>query len=314
MKNATIITICVLFLAGAALADWDRSQPSKYFQLPDLELTGLDVKVGETIEPGANEPITTILADDFPCYQRGLITDIHIWGSWKKDILPLVEDDIAGSTTLVYDPGAIRFKLGIWSDVPAILDDLGNVLEHSHPKDPLWSGEFGPDPNLTPFVVIPWKEDILEGWYNPVNGEYIPSAGGAMSPGDTICWQYNFFIDEALAFEQEGPTADGKPTIYWLSVDVIDIFGIEEIAEFGWKTSLDHWNDDAAWQDQAPIWVDDGTGGGFWAPRPWNELLYPDAHEFQGKSIDMAFAITPEPATMTLLAIGGVCVLRRRRK
>ena len=183
MKNTTVIAICVLFLAGAALADWDRSQPSKYFQLPDLEPTGMDVKVGETIEPGANEPITTILADDFPCYQRGLITDIHIWGSWKKDILPLVEDNIAGTTTLVPDPGAIAFTLGIWSDVPKTIDDQTGLIIPSHPGQMLRSWDFGPGM----FSVRPYKEDIIEGWYNPVNGEYIPSFGGAMSPGDTIC-------------------------------------------------------------------------------------------------------------------------------
>lgn len=312
MKNATVIAICVLISAGAALADWDEGDPNKYVQLPDLTQMGLDVKVGETLL-GPGEAIKTVLADDFPCYQRGLITDIHIWGSWLFDELPWVDDGTTGG--MVPDPGAIRFKLGIWADVPEVLEPGTNeVLEHSHPDTdmaPLWTGKFGPG-TLNNFSVRRYNEEnIMEGWYDPYTGEHIPS----FVPADTVCWQYNFLINESEAFMQEGLSADGKPTVYWLSVDV-DVLGIAgQSAQFGWKTSQEHWNDDATWQEN--YWVIDPgmPEGGFWVPAgPWNELRYPFGHPFETESIDLAFAITPEPATMTLLAIGGLVVLRRRRK
>ena len=69
---------------------------------------------------------------------------------------------------------------------------------------------------------------------------------------------------------------------------------------FGWKTSPIHWNDDAVFQD-----VD------YWAiPRPgdWRELVV------DGFSRDMAFVITPEPATIALLGFGAVGLLARRRR
>jgi hypothetical protein len=62
---------------------------------------------------------------------------------------------------------------------------------------------------------------------------------------------------------------------------------------------MDHWNDDA-------VWADSGQG-------PWNELRYPYGHPFEGESIDLAFAITPEPATIVLLGLGGVFIRRRKK-
>ena len=70
--------------------------------------------------------------------------------------------------------------------------------------------------------------------------------------------------------------------------------------EFGWKTSLDHWNDDATY-----YYTIDGID-----PPYWNELIDP----VQGVSLDMAFVITtiPEPSTIVLLMIGtGALFIRR---
>jgi len=78
MKRLTLISLCVLFVSGTALADWDPADPAKWVQLPDLSPTGIDVY--------ATNP--KVLADDFLCTQTGLITDIHIWGSWLGDYLP----------------------------------------------------------------------------------------------------------------------------------------------------------------------------------------------------------------------------------
>ncbi|MBN1766812.1 MAG: hypothetical protein JW860_16280 [Sedimentisphaerales bacterium] len=48
----------------------------------------------------------------------------------------------------------------------------------------------------------------------------------------------------------------------------------------GWKTSLDHWNDDAVWNDGMVL--------------DWYELRYPPGHPYMGQSIDLAFVITGE--------------------
>ena len=77
--------------------------------------------------------------------------------------------------------------------------------------------------------------------------------------------------------------------IYWLAISVETA---DAAYEFGWKTSNDHWNDDA-------VYYQDG----------WQELIDPIVST---ESLDMAFVITPEPATLCLLALGGLCVMRRR--
>ena len=113
-----------------------------------------------------------------------------------------------------------------------------------------------------------WEEGINEGWFEPPFSYEFP--------GDHVCWQYNFFIDEAEAFWQEG-TVD-NPIVYWLDVQAIPE---DTQAWFGWKTSLDHWNDDAVW----------GTGEEPYQG-PWYELIYPDGHPMYSESIDLAFVIT----------------------
>ena len=59
--------------------DWKPGSPHKMHwpQLPDLGFTGIDVAATQVT-----------LADDFKCTATGPIHDIHIWGSFDKDILP----------------------------------------------------------------------------------------------------------------------------------------------------------------------------------------------------------------------------------
>lgn len=63
---------------------------------------------------------------------------------------------------------------------------------------------------------------------------------------------------------------------------------------------MQHFNDDAVFGDspnpEEP-------------PLEWNELRYPSQHPFAGQSIDLAFVITPEPATLLVLALGLLPVL-----
>ena len=127
----------------------------------------------------------------------------------------------------------------------------------------------------------------LEGWYDPAGDD-----GENYAHQDhRQVWQYNFdFPDNP--FYQQGTQTD--PIVYWLEVQAFVTTG----EYFGWKTSISHWNDDA-------VYDDDGD---------WEELWYPGDYPFDGDSIDLAFVITTEPATLGLLVLGGMALLRRHRK
>lgn len=268
MKRLLLVLLVVGVMTSSGWGDWNVGDPAKWVQLPDDTSLGMDVM--------ATSP--KVLADDFLCTTPEPITDIHLWGSWFQDILPTNENGIA-------DPGLVEFRLSIHGDIPA---DPAGGAPYSRPAVPsLWEMRFLPGT----FTVRPYLTGLLEGWYNPNTGEYVPE-------GDTVMWQYNFLIDEALAFQQEGTTSN--PIVYWLDVEAFPV-GVPGTAEplFGWKTSLQHWNDDAVWGDSP-----DG---------PWQELRYPSAHPLGGESIDLAFVITPEPVTAVLLGMGGLALLRKRR-
>lgn len=115
---------------------------------------------------------------------------------------------------------------------------------------------------------------------NTNTGEYIPD-------NHNFAWQINIpYIEDP--FLQEG-TPD-RPIIYWLDICVAVNGG-----EWGWKTSTEQWMDDA-------VWTDDGVN--------WYPIKHPETQE----SLDLAFVITPEPGTISLLVLGGIAVLLRRRR
>jgi hypothetical protein len=243
VKRLAVLAV-ILALALPAAADWDPSMSSKWVQFPDLDFTGIDV----------NATTPYILADDFLCTTTGPITDIHVWGSWYQDYLPAGE------------PGAVDFILSIHGDIPDSMSTTG----YSMPDTVLWwkrfSGAAGD------FTVQVWQSDLIEGWMDPP--EYYEPVG------DHVCWQYNFFIDEADAFVQQG--SPDQPMVYWLNVQAIPL----DEAYFGWKTSVDHWNDDAVFgYGEEPY------------PGPWDELVYPPGHEWYPQSIDLAFVITTTEQT-----------------
>jgi len=269
----------LFFLVGTAQADWspnhtDPRQSTNHKmhwpQMPDPN--GWDVSV---MTPNK-------LADDFLCTESGLITDVHFWASAEGDYgypYPDTGDGLVGITNDVLQPPdvQVRVHLSIHGDIPDP-DSTGPL--YSMPGEPLWQWDTF-DATVVP-VLIPG----LQGWYDPFEGYWAVE-------DHQYYFQVNVDIPEEIAFEQQ------EGNIYWLDVQVtvtpIDPANQTPLPQFGWKTSLDHWNDDAVYMDAQGL---------------WQELLCPTS----GLSLDMAFVITPEPGTLAVLALGLASVLLRKRK
>jgi hypothetical protein len=276
-----LVTIClvlsVVFVSSqAAFADWNEGDPAKYVQMPDLTNTGVDVAFSE------------ILGDDFKCESTEAITDFHLWTSWKNDYLPGYDD---GAGHFIPAPDMVSFDIAIYSDIP---DPDGEGPGYSRPGEELW-WTYAENYSTAPtHFTVDYYATAVEDWYDPVTGEYSQADHSGV-------WQYNFYVDTTVQdpFIQQGSAAD--PVTYWLVVDAF-VWGVgadEEIdPELGWKTSLEQWNDDAV----------------FWMPAgSWHELKYPVGHDYEGASMDLAFVITPEPATIVLLGLGGLALIRKRK-
>lgn len=100
----------------------------------------------------------------------------------------------------------------------------------------------------------------------------------ALSPSDRTCYRYDFPTPANQAFYQEGTPQ--RPIVYWLDVQAQPGGGLAP-HKFGWKTSTNHWHDDACWV----------FGTELYSGR-WNELHNPPNHPDAGKSIDLAVRLT----------------------
>jgi hypothetical protein len=276
----------MLFMTTVTLADWDPTMPTKWVQLPDLNplpgaITGMDVNATwrvNAVPPQPVFPFVKVLADDFPCTTTGPITGIHVWGSW-------LNDQINPNTT---------FHLSIHADVPG--SPAAGV--YSYPGSVLWQQDFTPGSYITkPYAAA------TELFYDPNTNQILGQ--------DTHVLLYNFPIPLSKAFVQQGTTAN--PMVYWLDVQAT-VPGTEV---FGWKTSVNHWNDDAAFADTTlPL----SMGGSLYGPAPspvfWQDMHYPAGHPYAGQSIDLSFAITtvPEPASLGMLGIAAAGLLARRQR
>ncbi|MBN1787479.1 MAG: PEP-CTERM sorting domain-containing protein [Sedimentisphaerales bacterium] len=199
------------------------------------------------------------VADDWKCSQTGPVSDIHFWYSWQGDRV-----------------GQIRgINVNIYSDKPAPDSPASahsgrpepNSPGYSMPNELLWSRY------ITDFKTIPYGEGT-QGWAEPLSQIWE-------TEDHHMFYQVNI-VDIIEPFIQE------IGTIYWLGLQIDTVEG-----QIGWKTSLDHWNDDA-------------VIGAYTAP--WMELIDP----YTGNSIDMAFVITPEPATIILFGCGTLVLFRRK--
>jgi hypothetical protein len=213
------------------------------------------------------------------------LPDVNGWDI-AVDGLNVVADDFlctqSGPITSIHFWGSWR------SDVPEVIDNIHlsihadipagtGFIPWSQPGELLWEYDTGP----VGFQEFPWPESGLQGYYDPFTGI-------TATEDHFLIWQYNITDFPNPFIQEEG-------TIYWLDIHV----DTPDQGQFGWKTSLDHWNDDA-------------VSGEFPFGEPWFELSDP----MVGESLDMAFVIVPEPATLALwtgMAALALLVIRRRR-
>jgi len=144
-----------------------------------------------------------LVADDWFCNDHRPVTDIHWWGSyldWREDNAPEV--------------APIGFHIGIWSDVPAGIDQ-----PFSHPQRLIW--EFAVDR-----IALEEK---------PVGCDFMPER--EMMP--ETCFSYHLVLPVDHWFIQEGDSST-----YWISIAAI-YENPPEKHIWGWKTRRHYFNDDA---------------------------------------------------------------------
>ena len=248
----------------AARADWWPGEPVK-MENPQLpDPMGWDVRFTEP----------KVLADDWRCSETGPVDDIHIWFS---DRLDRPEDLFM----------QLIVNVAIYDN---ITEDPANN-EPSKPGQLLWG----------PFIFEPrviWWGNGDQGWYDP-NLPIEPDVNPVLNDHQNI---YQMNIEEIGEDGAVEPFRQEEGEIYWLAATVIDLTNPGE-AVLGWKTSQDHFMDDAVFIDD---WFPE------FAPEFWTEMYDPET----GESLDLAFVITPEPATLALMGLGvaGLVASRRRRR
>jgi len=174
------------------------------------------------------------------------------------------------------------FRITFWTDFPRT-----PLADESHPDILLYDQTIGP----ADLVGDPYKR----GWQDNLDGTF------------------SINLPENQWFYQQGTAS--APIVYWIGIQGI--------------TVQDDYEDWFFWafvdQYAAPLWGDDAafTSDYFnvlpWSNWGWPTLDTPSSYEgpFPAgwvKSADMAFALsTPEPATVTLLGLGALSLLRRKR-
>ena len=259
---------CEVLIGACCLEDGSCTELSgtDCFAIPGAVYKGDGTRcLGDNNANGINDACETWMPEDPHKMHFPQLPDHQGWAVNATAPVILADDWMCSETGWVKDihfwgaymfggVGRVdRFILSIHSDVPAGVDQ-----DYSHPGDLLW--EFTTDY----FSETPIDEQTPEGWYQPEAGFYA---------GDDHIglYQYDIYLPEERWFAQE------EGTIYWLNITaVFDDPTLD--AYWGWKSSIEQWNDDATWAlDGENFWID---------------LHYPP--DFQ-QSLDLAFIITGEP-------------------
>jgi hypothetical protein len=201
-----------------------------------------------------NATYRNIVADDFWCTNAGVLTNIQVWGSWQDDAPP--------------NPNT-TFVLSIWNDV-AGGSTAGNTPFSRPGSQPIWTETFPPG---TYGLTSAGTGNEL--FYSPTTGQLIP---------ETKIYLYNF--NPKAPFCQRG--TPNSPITYWLSVEAV-LPNTGASIPFGWKTSTNHWHDDAVYGHIA-------AAGGPTTVFDWKDLHDPRPG-FPHISLDMAFRINNGPPT-----------------
>ncbi len=190
-----------------------------------------------------------------------------------------VEGDEGEGTEAYPAPHFATVDVTIYGNVPAGANANPN---YSHPGDTvLWTGEFSVDADM---VAGPWQG--LQGWDDP------ELDSDCVADDHVNYWQLN--ITNIIE-----PYTQTAGEIYWLALEVSDptTDTSQEGASVGWKTTYEIF----AFEDDA-VYLEDA---GAWAPI---EVCTENYRR------DLAFVITPEPATLLVLALGLIPALLKRRR
>ena len=190
----------------------------------------------------------------------------------------VADDFMCGETGPITD---VHFWFSYQQDLPSDIANvhlsihsnipIGGENPYSYPGQLLWSRDFTPGQFTTRFYG---SGD--QGWYCPAEDYW-------QRPDHTNFFQLN--IANIV-----NPFIQNQGVIYWLDIQVETS---NPDRPLGWKTSQDHWADAAVWWN-GQLWL------------PMNDPELPDA-----PALDMAFVITPEPASLLLVGAAGLFLRRR---
>lgn len=164
--------------------------------------------------------------------------------------------------------------IGETGDILVRVLDNDDTGDFDKPGSVLWENVF----TEADYTAVLYADGYSQGWYDPRTGWYDEN-------NHEQTWQYNIPLIPEPFYQEEGE-------MYWLMISM-DFWD----CQWGWKTSLDHYGDDAV------FWQFSESGY-------WEQLHDP----VSGESLDLAFVITPEPSTIFLLGLGALALLRKRRQ
>jgi len=188
---------------------------------------------GETASANCPQPCTWQPGDAYKMHFPQL-PDEAGWDVNATQPLVLAEDFMCTQTGWVKDVhfwgswkngvvGQVTvFFLSLHADIPADQSPTG----YSMPGATLWERE------ITQFNFVPFDPPTAEGWYDPSTGETIW--------GDhQEYFQYDVCLNQPDWFWQDS----GR--IYWLNISAV--VADPTTTTWGWKSTKNHWNDDAVW-------------------------------------------------------------------